>query len=128
MSASARAKNLTHRDPVGVGLQEALDALGDPVRRRLVRALAAVPDWTLPCGQFPVTVSPATLSHHFTVLRATGLLEQRDVGSRRFNRLRRPEFDAAFPGLLALVLSEPDHRDPHAPLDTAPGGTEPGGD
>lgn len=109
MSVAARTQNLTHRDPAQVGLQEALDALGDPVRRRIVRALAAHPDWTLPCGAIVLEVRAATRSHHFAVLRAAGLLEQRDAGPRRFNRLRRPEFDAAFPGLLTLVLSESDH-------------------
>jgi hypothetical protein len=29
-----------------------------------------------------------------------------DKGLRRFNRLRRAEFDVRFPGLLALVLAE----------------------
>ena len=90
MSVAARTQNLTHRDPAQVGLQEALDALGDPVRRRIVRALAAHPDWTLPCGAIVLEVRAATRSHHFAVLRAAGLLEQRDAGPRRFNRLRRP--------------------------------------
>lgn len=51
-------------------------------------------------------VGKAALSHHFSVLRGAGLVEQRDEGARRVSRLRREEFDARFPGLLALVLRE----------------------
>ena len=47
-----------------------------------------------------------TSSHHFAVLRDTGLLERRDEGARRLNRLRRAEFAQRFPGLLELVLGE----------------------
>lgn len=101
---SARARTLTHRHPDQVSLQEALDALADPVRRLILRELAATPDWTRPCGTFDLPVKKATSSHHFSVLRAAGLLEQRDEGTRRLNRLRRPEFEARFPGLLDLVL------------------------
>ncbi|MEU7002436.1 ArsR family transcriptional regulator [Nonomuraea sp. NPDC046570] len=90
-----------------VSLQAALEALADPIRRQIVRELADVPDWTRPCGTFThLPVAKSTLSHHFTVLRNVGLLEQRDEGARRLNRLRRPEFDARFPGLLPLVLAE----------------------
>jgi DNA-binding transcriptional ArsR family regulator len=100
---------LTHADPDGVTLQTALEAVGDPVRRHILRQLAGVPDWSLPCGGFDVPVSKATRSHHFAVLRDAGLLEQRDAGTRRLNRLRRAEFDARFPGLLALVLAPEPH-------------------
>ncbi|MGW9212978.1 ArsR/SmtB family transcription factor [Embleya sp. NPDC055664] len=88
-------------------LQDALDALSDPVRRAILRELAAAPDWERACGTFDLPVTKATRSHHFAVLRAAGLVEQRDEGSRRLNRLRRPEFDLRFPGLLDLVLREP---------------------
>lgn len=94
--------------PDDVPLQAALEAVADPVRRKVIRSLAAVPDWTMPCGAFDLGVTKATSSHHFAVLRAAGLLEQRDAGTRRLNRLRRPEFDARFPGLLALVLKGDD--------------------
>ena len=90
-------------------LQDALDALADPVRRMIVRQLAAQPDWTISCGNFDVPVHKATSSHHFKVLQEVGLLEQRDEGTRRLNRLRRPEFDRRFPGLLELVLGETGH-------------------
>lgn len=99
----------SHTSPVEVSLQAALDALADPVRRRIVRQLAAVPEWTLPCGTFNhLPVAKSTLSHHFSVLRNVGLLEQRDEGARKLNRLRRPEFDARFPGLLTLVIADGD--------------------
>jgi DNA-binding transcriptional ArsR family regulator len=96
------------RHPSEVTLQAALEALADPVRRKVIRQLAEVPDWTLACGRIDLGgVSKATGSHHFATLRAAGLLEQRDAGTRRLNRLRRPEFDACFPGLLTLVLADP---------------------
>jgi DNA-binding transcriptional ArsR family regulator len=101
-----RARNLVHADPKEVTLQDALDALGDPVRRSILRECAGEPDFSRACGTFDLPVSKATASHHFAVLRAAGLLEQVDKGARRFNRLRQPEFDARFPGLLALVLTE----------------------
>jgi DNA-binding transcriptional ArsR family regulator len=103
---SARARGLTHAIPAEVSVQDALDALADPVRRAMVRTLADSPDWTRACGTFDLPLAKATLSHHFAVLRATGLIEQRDEGSRRLNRLRKLEFDERFPGLLDIVLAE----------------------
>jgi DNA-binding transcriptional ArsR family regulator len=105
--APARRGTLTHTDPADVTLQCALDALADPVRRSILRELSDEPDFIRACGTFDLPVSKATASHHFTVLRAAGLLEQLDKGTRRLNRLRRAEFEARFPGLLALVLAEP---------------------
>ena len=103
---SRRTSNLAHTDPADISLQDALDALADPVRRSIVRTLAGEPDFSRACGTFDLPVSKATASHHFAVLRSTGLLEQVDHGARRLNRLRRAEFDARFPGLLGLVLAE----------------------
>ncbi|WP_328672963.1 ArsR family transcriptional regulator [Streptomyces sp. NBC_00322] len=102
MSSHRPAPEHTH--PADVPLLSALDALADPVRLQLVRELAASQEWTRTCGSFDVPVRKAAISHHFSVLRAAGLVEQRDVGPKRVNRLRRPEFDARFPGLLELVL------------------------
>ncbi|WP_353943258.1 helix-turn-helix domain-containing protein [Streptomyces sp. HUAS MG91] len=95
-----------HIHPRDVTLEAALLALADPVRRTLVRELAASGPWERTCGTFDVPVTKATLSRHFAVLREAGLLEQKDAGARRLNRLRREEFDARFPGLLALVLRD----------------------
>ncbi|MFJ9246187.1 ArsR/SmtB family transcription factor [Streptomyces sp. NPDC101776] len=94
----------THPDDVPVGT--ALAALADPVRLTLVRELAGSADWTRTCGSFDVPVGKAALSHHFAVLRGAGVVEQRDEGPKRVNRLRRDEFSARFPGLLELVLRD----------------------
>lgn len=99
-----KSPDATHPDDVE--LDAALTALADPVRRSIVRQLAGQPDWSRACGSFDLPVGKATGSHHFTVLRNAGLLEQRVVGTRRLNRLRRPEFDRRFPGLLDLVLDD----------------------
>lgn len=79
--------------------------LADPVRLQLVRELANHPDWTHSRSNFDVPVGRAAKSHHFSVLRDAGLVEQRDQGGpKRLNRLRREEFDAHFPALLDLAL------------------------
>jgi len=95
-----------HTHPDDVSVQTALAALADPVRISLVRELAGSAEWSRSCGSFDVPVGKAALSHHFAVLRGAGLVEQRDEGPRRVNRLRRAEFEARFPGLLDLVLRD----------------------
>ncbi len=96
-----------HADPASVPVTLALAALSDPVRLAIVRELAAAQEWSLTCGSFDVPVGKAARSHHFTILRQAGVIEQRDDGAHRLNRLRRREFDEAFPGLLDLVLRRP---------------------
>jgi DNA-binding transcriptional ArsR family regulator len=116
---TARARSLRHVHPAEVSLQTALNAVDDPVRRMILRELAGQADWTRACGTFDLPVSKATRSHHFAVLREAGLIEQRDDGPRRLNRLRRIEFDEAFPGLLDLVLRETvPHSDDDSGVDT----------
>ncbi|KUJ67551.1 ArsR family transcriptional regulator [Streptomyces albus subsp. albus] len=95
-----------HTHPDDVPVETALAALADPIRLRIVRELAGCADWTRSCGTFDVPVGKAALSHHFAVLRAAGVIEQRDTGAKRVNRLRREEFEDRFPGLLALALRE----------------------
>ncbi|MGW0877319.1 ArsR/SmtB family transcription factor [Streptomyces sp. NPDC002740] len=97
-----------HTDPKEVSVLTALSAISDPVRIKLIRDLAGSADWTRSCGSFDVPVGKAALSHHFSVLRGAGLVEQRDEGPKRVNRLRREEFEERFPGLLALLLRDDD--------------------
>ena len=84
-------------------LAAVLHALSDPQRLRLVRILAEDPE-PRPCGTFGLEVSKSTATHHFRVLREAGIIEQRTVGTAKFNTLRRADLGQRFPGLLDAVL------------------------
>ena len=82
-----------------------LHALSDPVRLQIVRTLAAEGCGELRCGVFALPVTKSTSTHHFRVLRESGVIEQHADGTALVNRLRRDDLDARFPGLLDSVLS-----------------------
>jgi DNA-binding transcriptional ArsR family regulator len=83
-------------------LERVLHALSDPVRLRIVAALAEKGERS--CGSFDVPVTKSTCTHHFRVLREAGIIRQRQVGTTRLNELRRAELDSSFPGLLDTIL------------------------
>jgi DNA-binding transcriptional ArsR family regulator len=86
-----------------IELGAVLHALSDPVRLKIVAALA-VADGEPTCGSFDVPVTKSTCTHHFKVLREAGVIRQRQEGTARLNNLRREDLDARFPGLLATIL------------------------
>jgi DNA-binding transcriptional ArsR family regulator len=86
-----------------IELGAVLHALSDPVRLRIVAALAAG-EGEQTCGSFDVPVSKSTCTHHFKVLREAGVLHQRQEGTARLNTLRRDDLEARFPGLLETIL------------------------
>jgi len=93
---------IAHPAPDEIELAAVLHALSDPVRLRIVAALAAGDDRT--CGSFDLPVTKSTCTHHFKVLREAGLIRQRQDGTTRLNALRRDDLEVRFPGLLAAVL------------------------
>jgi DNA-binding transcriptional ArsR family regulator len=84
-----------------VELADVLQALSDPTRLEIVRALDA--EGERQCGSFDLGLTKATRSHHFKVLREAGMTHTRVEGTARFVTLRRDELDARFPGLLDAV-------------------------
>jgi DNA-binding transcriptional ArsR family regulator len=84
-------------------LSAVMAALSDPMRVAIVRQLAAEGERT--CGTFDLGISKATRSHHFRVLRESGLTNTRLEGTRRHVSLRRDDLDARFPGLLDALLA-----------------------
>ena len=95
--------SLTHPSSNDLRLASVMDALSDPVRVTIVRALAA--DGEIACGTLQLGVSPATRSHHFRVLREAGVTLTRPQGTHRYVSLRREDLDERFPGLLDAVLT-----------------------
>jgi len=96
------ASVLTHPAVEELQLAKVMDALADPVRLAIARALAA--EGEIACGTLDLGVAAATRSHHFRVLREAGVICQRPEGTTRINSLRRDDLEARFPGLLDKVL------------------------
>ena len=103
MSAQA-TEEITHPRRAEIELGAVLHALSDPVRLRIVAALAEDESGGHTCGSFDVPVSKSTCTHHFKVLREAGVIQQRQEGTARLNTLRREDLEARFPGLLDTVL------------------------
>ncbi|GHF19263.1 transcriptional regulator [Amycolatopsis deserti] len=92
-----------------ITLQGVLEALTDPVRRSIVRQLADA-GRPLACGTFDIDVTRSTGTHHFKVLRTSGVIRQHYEGTAKLNELRRAELERLFPGLLDAII-EAAHRE-----------------
>lgn len=85
-----------------IELAGVLQALSDPMRLRIVVALATGDEMS--CKSIDLPVVKSTCTHHFRVLREAGVIRQRHEGTSRLNSLRRADLDTRFPGLLDVVL------------------------
>jgi DNA-binding transcriptional ArsR family regulator len=97
-------KVYSHPSLSRVDLATVMQALSDPCRIAIIRALADGGE--LPCNEIALDVSKATRSHHFDVLREAGLIFTRTEGTKCMTSLRNTELDKRFPGLLKLVLAK----------------------
>ena len=85
-----------------IALERVLYALSDPLRLSIVRQLDR--EGHASCGALDRGRPKSSVSHHFRVLRDSGLLRTRTDGAAHINELRRTELDALFPGLLDAIL------------------------
>jgi DNA-binding transcriptional ArsR family regulator len=102
------ATNKTYQQPKleKVSLSTAMQALADPCRIAIVRAMLNRPDHEFACNEFEFDLSKATISHHFETLRDAGIIQTRGDGRKCLSSLRQTSFEKRFPGLLDLVLRE----------------------
>ena len=104
MIVMGHLRSLHHPAREELELEAVLHALSDPARLRIVAALAA-DGGERACGSLSCDLAKSTMTHHFKVLRETGVVAQHDVGTSRMTSLRREDLDARFPGLLGAVLT-----------------------
>ena len=102
----APPKAYHHPDLDDVSLSTAMQALADPCRVAIVRALFSDQDRELACHEIELDISKATVSHHFEALREAGIILTRVDGRECLSSIRRKEFNQRFPGLLDLVVKE----------------------
>ena len=86
-------------------LERVLYALSDSIRLEIESHLASVESAT--CGELDGGRPKSTVSHHFKVLRDSGLVRTESNGTTHVNTLRRADIDSRFPGLLSAILSQP---------------------
>ncbi|PWK69374.1 DNA-binding transcriptional ArsR family regulator [Streptomyces sp. CG 926] len=98
------SRTLVHPEAGEIRLEGVLHALSDPVRLSIVLDLAASAE-DLACSYFDLPVTKSTTTHHFRVLRESGVVRQAYRGTAKLNALRREELQELFPGLLDSVLA-----------------------
>lgn len=105
-------RSLTHPDRAQLDIGTVLEALANPVRLRIVGRLASGEELT--CGTVLPDVPASSATHHWRVLRESGVLHARREGRIILHTLRRNDLNARFPGLLEAVLAA---LDPEPSLD-----------
>lgn len=99
------AKDVLQEQPPreAITLPKVLHALSDPVRLEIVLKLARAGE--IACGCFGLKMPKSSLSHHFKVLRTSGVVATRREGKEWVNMLRREDLEARFPGVLESVIA-----------------------
>ncbi|MGU3412569.1 ArsR/SmtB family transcription factor [Enterobacteriaceae bacterium C34A] len=91
-----------HPEREQIRLENVLFALGNALRLEIVKTLADGSE--LNCGALRQEVAKSTMTHHWRVLRDSGVIWQRPQGRENLISLRREDLDARFPGLLDSLL------------------------
>ncbi|MFG1908736.1 ArsR/SmtB family transcription factor [Kribbella sp. NPDC048928] len=97
-------KVLPQPDRAEIRVETVLQALGEPVRLTIVRALSDAPAGIC-CGDLELPVTASTRAHHLKMLREAGVISTHTDGTRRISLLRRDDLEDLYPGLLTGVLS-----------------------
>ncbi|MFD1123609.1 ArsR/SmtB family transcription factor [Methylophilus flavus] len=96
-------RKIKHPSLEQVELTDIMYALSDPTRLEIVGRLANA-GRKMTCGEFDLNRPKSSMSHHFKILRAAGLVETLIEGTEHLNALRVEEIEQKFPGVLQSVL------------------------
>lgn len=86
-----------------ITLPKVLHALSDPVRMEIVLKIASTGE--VACGAFEIPMPKSTLSHHFKVLRESGVVASRREGNVLINSIRFDDLEARFPGVIDAIIA-----------------------
>lgn len=95
-------RELFHPNIDQMCLSTVLNALGDPIRLQIIKNLSNQTETTCACCN--IDLPKSALSHHFKVLRESGLINVRIEGKQRFLSIRYQELEHKFPSLLDSVI------------------------
>lgn len=111
------AKNTEIKQPLRdeIALTQVLHALSDPVRMEIVLKIARAGQ--VACGAFNIPMPKSTLSHHFKVLRESGVVACRREGNELMNSLRFEDLEARFPGVIKAIIAAHHYMPALRPVD-----------
>ncbi|EEL71130.1 MULTISPECIES: ArsR/SmtB family transcription factor [Bacillus cereus group] len=95
-------RTLYHPNREEIQFSSVLYALSDQIRLQIVTMLLEKNEQS--CGALNIPIAKSTLSHHFKVLRESGVMYTRLEGTQRFISIREEDLNARFPGLLDVVV------------------------
>jgi DNA-binding transcriptional ArsR family regulator len=113
-------RDVLHPDLDEVSMAQVLHGLADPARLHMVKTMYELGECRCSSVYAALGLSKSNASHHFRVLRESGILRRTQRGSQQYAALRAEELEARFPGLLTSVLAnidvaEPGRSDPRTP-------------
>ncbi len=94
-----------HPNLAQVSLAEVLRGLSDPTRLHMVTMMDALGECECSLIYADLGLSKSNASHHFRVLRESGILRRTQRGNQQYAALRADELQAHFPGLLHAVIA-----------------------
>lgn len=87
-----------------IEILDILKALAHPMRLKIIVDLIHDEDGAeRHCTSFGLTLSKATRSHHFKLLKDVGLIVHVDKGNHSLAKLRREKLNEEYPGLIELL-------------------------
>jgi DNA-binding transcriptional ArsR family regulator len=95
-------RTLYHPNVNEINLPTVLYAFSDQIRLNIIKHLAEGNE--LSCSGIDISIPNSTLSHHYKVLRESGVTHTRVEGTQRLISLRYDDLEARFPGLLPAIL------------------------
>lgn len=98
-------RDVLHPDLGHIGLADIMRALGDPVRLHMVATMHELGECECSLVYAGLGLSKSNASHHFRVLRESGVLRRTQRGNQQYAALRSEEIETRFPGLLRSVLA-----------------------
>ena len=91
-----------HPQIESVTIEQIFYALSDPLRLQIVRRLLREGETT--CAALDYGRPKSSMSHHFRVLRESGLVLSRNAGTTHINSVRKEELEQRFPGIVDFIL------------------------
>ena len=97
-------RQIKHPKLEQIELTDIMYALSDPARVEIIKALSMCGAKTQTCSELNCDRPKSSMSHHFKILRESGLLETQIEGKEHKNSLRTAELEKKFPGLMKSIL------------------------